>query len=440
MEKIKSFTLLVLFGFAAVGLSISSARAQADVILNVDGGGNLTGAQNVVVDGKLYDVTLGGGSCDSLFDGCNPANFDFSEADGLGAAQALVDQVFIDSAAGLFDTDPELTSGCTSTANCQAIIPFDAPCAQFGGDCVNLFFAENMAGIGGKRAIGPGFGLASDDVTGFPQITYADFLFLMDVVFEDVAPDISGEVLLQLAFDPTQNQVLDILDVNSADPEAAILRLAALSEGFTESLQLENIGSMDSANATEGYSELFKIGMGFVEGIVVGEMGVGEVNFALKALLGEKSLKDLALEIEKKGAEKALGKVAGKVAGTVLTLGELAGNISIVIFEELQVSNEQAGINEVFAFQSERIRDATNEAQDTLRARNIDDLSSLSPLARLILRGLIQDSAVQILTDIASTQRRIENSTSEGQRRILANSLDGLNERAPFLITAAIGE
>ena len=54
MKKIKSFTLLVLFGFAAVGLSISSARAH--VTLNVDGGGNLVGAQYVDVDKARHMV------------------------------------------------------------------------------------------------------------------------------------------------------------------------------------------------------------------------------------------------------------------------------------------------------------------------------------------------------------------------------------------------
>ena len=124
MKKIKSLTLLVLFGFAAVGLSISSARA--DVILNVDGGGNLVGAQHVDVDGTLYDVGFSDGRCTLLFGGCDgPEDFIFSEAGALVAAQAIVDQVFIDSEeVGFFDTFPELTRGCEDTGLCEAMIPF----------------------------------------------------------------------------------------------------------------------------------------------------------------------------------------------------------------------------------------------------------------------------------------------------------------------------
>jgi hypothetical protein len=38
--------------------------------------------------------------------------------------QALIDQVFVDSASGLFDTDPELTNGCENTNSCEVLIPF----------------------------------------------------------------------------------------------------------------------------------------------------------------------------------------------------------------------------------------------------------------------------------------------------------------------------
>ena len=72
------------------------------------------GSAAVLIAGMLYDVTFLDGTCIALFDGCDEvADFDFTnEADALLAAQALLDQVFIDSALGLFDIAPELTFGC----------------------------------------------------------------------------------------------------------------------------------------------------------------------------------------------------------------------------------------------------------------------------------------------------------------------------------------
>ena len=96
-KKIKSFAFVILIGLAALGLSISST--QATVILNVDGSGQLTGAQNVDL-GSLgfFNVEFVDGTCIALFDGCNQvADFDFTnEADALLAAQALLDQVLVD--------------------------------------------------------------------------------------------------------------------------------------------------------------------------------------------------------------------------------------------------------------------------------------------------------------------------------------------------------
>jgi len=91
-------------------------------------GGQLVGATNVVVAGVgTFDVSFEEGTCIAIFAGCDDAiaDFDFNnETDATAAAQALIDQVFLDVADGLFDTDPELTTGCTSLVECQAAIPF----------------------------------------------------------------------------------------------------------------------------------------------------------------------------------------------------------------------------------------------------------------------------------------------------------------------------
>ena len=112
-------------GIAALSLSISSA--QATVILNVDGSGQLTGAENVDVGCVLYDVTFVEGTCVSIFDGCDPADFDFNTFDDANdAVQALFAQVFTDDdpALGLFDTFTALTKGCELDFACSTQIPF----------------------------------------------------------------------------------------------------------------------------------------------------------------------------------------------------------------------------------------------------------------------------------------------------------------------------
>lgn len=116
--------------------------ASGAVILDIDGSGKLTGARNVDVLGTLYDVAFVDGTCGVAFAGCDSV-FDFafpSNVPGATAAgQALLDTVFIDSAAGMFDSAPNLVAGCGDSFVCMALIPtniaFDV---VFGYDAVNF--------------------------------------------------------------------------------------------------------------------------------------------------------------------------------------------------------------------------------------------------------------------------------------------------------------
>ena len=82
------------------------------------------GADNVDVSGSLYDVRFEEGSCNSLFGGCASSNFSFStQISATAAAQALLDQVFIDNGSDLFDTVPSSTFGCVS-GSCEVMIPY----------------------------------------------------------------------------------------------------------------------------------------------------------------------------------------------------------------------------------------------------------------------------------------------------------------------------
>lgn len=86
--------------------------ANADRI--IDGSGRLLGATNVNVDGALYNVVFADGTCIDVFSGCGGASaFTFDNGvDAVAASQALFDQVLLDVAEGMFDTNPYLTNYC----------------------------------------------------------------------------------------------------------------------------------------------------------------------------------------------------------------------------------------------------------------------------------------------------------------------------------------
>ncbi len=100
------------------------STTQAALI--VDTNGQLTGATAVDVGGTLYDVTFVDGTCVSLFNGCDSSSdFTFTtSADAEAAAQALLDQVFVDVLTGSFDSDPSRTAGCTDPQECVAVVPY----------------------------------------------------------------------------------------------------------------------------------------------------------------------------------------------------------------------------------------------------------------------------------------------------------------------------
>ena len=70
----------------------------------------------------------------SFFDGCNESSDLFfpvpdtsvvtlTSSEAFSASQALLDQVFLDSSLGNFDSDPTLTFGCNNGNVCSAMTP-----------------------------------------------------------------------------------------------------------------------------------------------------------------------------------------------------------------------------------------------------------------------------------------------------------------------------
>ena len=134
-----------IFRLLAIGLFAAPMGANA-VTLHVNANGNLTGASNVDVGGTLYDVQFLDGSCVSLFTGCDNAAEDFAFATGAhasAAAQALVDQVFTDTALGQFDSHPELTNGCAQLGSCSLYTPY-----AIGDGAVTTFGVINFFPVG----------------------------------------------------------------------------------------------------------------------------------------------------------------------------------------------------------------------------------------------------------------------------------------------------
>ncbi len=135
----KAITRLLATGM----LCALSATAHAAVTYNIQGG-KLTGASGVLVEGKKYDVSFVDGTCTTVYGKCDAINFAFNSKTGATlAAQALLDQVFVDGTAGQFDSDSTLTAGCNDESGCEVLIAY---AAGFGDDTPLLTF-QSVAAI-----------------------------------------------------------------------------------------------------------------------------------------------------------------------------------------------------------------------------------------------------------------------------------------------------
>ena len=127
-----------------VTLTVCCFAAAAPAATLSVSGGQLLGAFGVDVDGQLYDVEFVDGSCAGIFSGCDDvSDFTFqSDAAASSAAQALLDQVFLDTAEGAFDDDPSLTLGCTLPDVCATMVPFET-----NGSIVTFVLALNVPAV-----------------------------------------------------------------------------------------------------------------------------------------------------------------------------------------------------------------------------------------------------------------------------------------------------
>lgn len=153
-----SFRKFFSAGIAAILYSLLSLPAQAASLVVV--GGELQGATGVTTIYGTYDVTFIDGTCVDLFSGCDDAASDFifsTEAEADAAAQALLDQVFLDATEGQFDSDPTLTRGCEFAETCLAVVPWRINGIGFvvGGTSINKAAGFGVDAAGGTITIGP---------------------------------------------------------------------------------------------------------------------------------------------------------------------------------------------------------------------------------------------------------------------------------------------
>ena len=144
-------------------------------VLNIENGA-LLGAEGVNINGTMYNVTFQGAPCTLLFNGCNDtSDFFFTDVDsGQAANLALLNQVFKDTLFGLFDSNPNLTNGCTaSTSYCSVITPISPSATGFAiGTFLNnstLESGDYYTGIWSNIGIEADFG----STRYYPSLTYA---------------------------------------------------------------------------------------------------------------------------------------------------------------------------------------------------------------------------------------------------------------------------
>ncbi|WP_371765499.1 PEP-CTERM sorting domain-containing protein [Massilia sp.] len=149
----------------------------------------LIGAKNVVVNEQNYDVTFTGGSCTEAFGTCGLSSFYFRDFETAQAAsQALVDQVFVNGSAGMFDKDSSLTNGCQTYASyCNVLTP-----VAMDGSVVIGATAMNYSG-GARSEIVQKFYRYADDA--WPNLSYARWMPALAEV-----PEPNSVALIGIAF------------------------------------------------------------------------------------------------------------------------------------------------------------------------------------------------------------------------------------------------
>ena len=175
MMKVVQLVRLSLLG--AIFYSSTSFGVALDVQ-----GGILFGASEVNVNGTLYDVQFLDGTCIELYGGCDE-NTDFPFTNPLdlndgalleAAMTALLEQVFIDSTSGAFDTSPELTNGCTDINGCIAFTPLWVNVGANSGGVMSATNVNVVENSSTRDRVGAGGGGGFRENDTYPDTFFPD--------------------------------------------------------------------------------------------------------------------------------------------------------------------------------------------------------------------------------------------------------------------------
>jgi hypothetical protein len=135
--------VMAMMVIASSFLIVAPAQAQTTPTLRISEG-KLMGANDVSVNGSLYNVSFQAGTCSGLYDGCDDvSDFLFPTVTlAQDASNALLSQVFVDNQFGNFDSNPTLTNGCSFASECGVITAF-----QSFSWTMNGHQAQNVSGL-----------------------------------------------------------------------------------------------------------------------------------------------------------------------------------------------------------------------------------------------------------------------------------------------------
>lgn len=154
---------------AFVGSRPASAATQI-----VNESGILTGASGVIVDGASYDVSFVEGELVYLyFDQAHPRFVFSSQQQAVLAAQSLIDQVFVDTPLGQFDSESSKTFGCQDDALACISIIASSNFVPYGG-FVGMSVNSSSGFAFGDRAL-DSFWEFGDGTIEFPGYNFAVF-------------------------------------------------------------------------------------------------------------------------------------------------------------------------------------------------------------------------------------------------------------------------
>jgi hypothetical protein len=159
----------------ALFLMVAGASSAVAEPVRIVTDGKLTGATGVSVGGTLYEVLFVDGTCVAIFSGCDAdSDFEFRTlSSGRAAANAIIDQVLLDTDLGEFDTHPDLTNGCTNPSGCEILIPIGLDHGTAGD--VDTIVAFNSALPGRGVTGGSSSVLQSSNTAAMSGVTWAKF-------------------------------------------------------------------------------------------------------------------------------------------------------------------------------------------------------------------------------------------------------------------------